>query len=225
MISKYEIDNYTRDKCYRCYRAKTSCMCKYVSQINTNTKFVILMHPREFKKTKNGTGHFTHLSLKNSAIYVGIDFSNHNVINTLIDDKTNNCFILYPGVDTIKLNTHNIKEVNKTNVIFIIDSTWACSKKMLRVSKNLHNLPRVSFEHTKSSAFKIKTQPNSYCLSTIESTLCVLELLNHHKIENIETKKFDNFLQPFEKMVEYQMSCAISNGDETVRYKKPYKKL
>ena len=225
MISKLEIDHDTRDKCYKCFRPFTSCICKYVNKIDTQTKFIILMHPREFKKTKNGTGHFTHLSLPNSQIYIGIDFSNNKAINDIVDNPLHNCYILYPGVDTIKLNNTNIKEENKTNVIFIIDSTWACSKKMLRVSKNLHHLQRVSFEHTKASAFKIKTQPNSYCLSTIESTLCVLELLNHHKIENIENKKLENFLNPFEKMVEYQFNCAISSGDETVRYKKPYKKL
>jgi DTW domain-containing protein YfiP len=183
------------------------------------------MHPREFKKTKNGTGHFTHLSLPNSQIHIGVDFSNNKSINTIIDDSSNNCYILYPGKDTIKLNTQNIYEENKKNIIFIIDSTWACSVKMLRVSKNLHHLPRISFEHSKISIFKIKTQPNSYCLSTIESTLSVLELLNFHNIESIEKDKFKNFLQPFEKMVEYQMGCAIEAGDESVRYKKPYKKL
>lgn len=224
MISRFEIDHETRDKCYKCYRPLSSCMCRYVHQIETKTKFVILMHPREFKKTKNGTGHFTHLSLINSSIYIGIDFSEHKEINDIINNPSNNCFILYPGVDTIKLNNQTIQEDYKTNIIFIIDSTWACSKKMLRVSKNLHNIPRVSFEHTKSSAFKIKTQPNSYCLSTIESTLCILELLNYHNIENIETNKLDNFLEPFNKMVEYQMNCAISSGDESVRYKKAYKK-
>ncbi|MEA3314882.1 MAG: tRNA-uridine aminocarboxypropyltransferase, partial [Campylobacterota bacterium] len=182
MISKLEIDHQTRDKCYKCYRPFSSCMCKYVNKIETKTKFVILMHPREFKKTKNGTGHFTNISLVNSNIYIGIDFSEHKEINDIINNHSNNCFILYPGVDTIKLNNQTIQEGDKTNVIFIIDSTWACSKKMLRVSKNLHNIPRVSFEHRKSSAFKIKTQPNSYCLSTIESTLCILELLNYHNI-------------------------------------------
>ncbi len=225
MISKLEIDHNTREKCYKCYRPKSSCMCKYVNEIDTKTKFIILMHPREFKKTKNGTGHFTHLSLPNSQIYIGIDFSNNVKINNIVNNSSYNCFILYPGKDTIKLNNTNIQEKNKTNVIFIIDSTWACSVKMLRLSKNLHHLQRVSFEHSKSSAFKIKTQPNSYCLSTIESTLCVLELLNKHKIENIKDDKLLNFLKPFEKMVDYQFNCAIESGDETVRYKKPYIKL
>ena len=225
MISKYEIDNNTREKCYKCYRPKSSCMCQYVNKIETKTKFIILMHPREFKKTKNGTGHFTHLSLPNSQIYIGIDFSQNKAINEIINNPSNSCFILYPGDDAIKLNKINISKKDKTDVIFIIDSTWACSVKMLRLSKNLHHLQRVSFEHTKSSAFKIKTQPNSYCLSTIESTLCVLELLNNNKIENIKQIDLNNFLRPFEKMVEYQFNCAIASGDETVRYKKPYKKL
>ena len=214
----------TREKCYNCYRPKSSCMCSHITKIQTNTKFIILMHPKEFRKTKNGTGHFTHLSLPNSQIFIGIDFSNHKQINSIINNDKNNCFILYPDKNSINLNEQNIKKQNKSTVIFIIDSTWACSVKILRVSKNLHNLPKVSFTHTKSSQFKIKTQPNSYCLSTIESTLCLLELLNMHNIESIKKEHFQNFLKPFEKMVEYQVKCSLESGDETIRYKIPYRK-
>jgi hypothetical protein len=59
----------------------------------------------------------------------------------------------------------------------------------------------------------------------MESTLCIIELLNYHKIELISKEKLNSFLSPFEHMVDYQFNCAISSGDETVRYKKPYKKL
>lgn len=209
-----------RDKCYSCYRPKSSCMCKYIKPFDTDTQFIILMHPKEYKKTKNGTGHFTNLSLKNSQIFIGIDFNNNKIINDIINDKSKNSFVLYPGEDSINLNEQSIKEKNKTNVIFIIDSTWPCSKKILAVSKNIQTLPKISFTHNKISAFKIKTQPNKVCLSTIESTLCILELLNQHKIENIEENNLSNFLKPFTKMVEYQVSHAGSY----IRYKKPYKK-
>jgi len=178
------------------------------------------MHPKEYKKTKNGTGHFTHLSLKNSQIFVGIDFNEHKIINNILKDKSKNSFVLYPGEDSVNLTKHSIKEKNKTNVIFIIDSTWPCSKKILAVSKNIQALPKISFTHNKISNFKIKTQPSKICLSTIESTLCILELLNQHKIENIKEDSLSNFLRPFEKMVEYQVSHAGSH----IRYKKPYKK-
>ncbi len=176
----------------------------------------MLMHPKEFKKTKNGTGHFTNLSLNNCEYYVGIDFNEHIKINEAINSTSNNCYVLYPDDNSINLNTQSIKDLNKTNVIFIIDSTWPCSKKILAVSKNIQKLPKVSFTHTKHSQFKIKTQPNSYCLSTIESTLCVLELL--------EGKNFDGFLKPFEKMVEYQLKCSIDVEGSNVRYKIPYKR-
>lgn len=212
------IENKTRQKCYKCYRPKSSCMCKYVNTIDTNTKFVILMHPKEFKKTKNGTGRFTHISLPNSLLFIGIDFNTHPDINEMLCNPNNNCFVLYPHINSIKLNEINIQQDNKTNIIFIIDSTWPCSKKILAVSKNINALPKVSFEHIKSSKFKIKTQPNPYCLSTIESTLCVLELLNYHKIEKIEDVKLVNFLQPFTKMVEYQVNCVTQPNRKIPRF-------
>jgi len=211
-------ENLNRDKCYKCYRPMSSCMCKYINPLQTNTEFIILMHPKEFKKTKNGTGRFTHLALPNSKLYIGIDFNNHSYINNLISDESTNCFVLYPHENSIKLNTQTIQEENKKNVIFIIDSTWPCSRKILAVSKNINQLPKISFTHTKASNFQFKTQPNEYCLSTIESTLCILELLNHHKIENIEQNALEKFLHPFNKMVEYQISCIENSSIKKPRF-------
>jgi len=196
-------------------------MCSYIKTIDTNTKFVILMHDKEFRKTKNGTGHFTNLSLNNCKLYVGVDFSKHKAVNELLDDKNNDCYVLYPSKDSINLNTTKLSN-NKRNVIFIIDSTWACSKTLLYASPNINCLPKISFSHTKTSNFKIKIQPEEHCLSTIESTLCVLELLNINGNENI--KNLNNFLKPFEKMVEYQISCS-NNESKDIRYKVPLSKI
>lgn len=213
----------SRGICYKCDRPKTSCMCKYTKALDTNTKFIILMHPKEHRKTKNGTGRFTHLNLKNSEIFIGIDFTNNKKINELI--QSHNCFILYPGEKSINLNKEPLSDgYNKKNLIFIIDSTWACSKKMIRESTNIKDLPKVSFEYEKPSNFKIKTQPSSYCLSTIESTLCVLKHLNKHNLEEIKKDEFEYFLEPFNQMIKYQLSCLNETTTEKIRYKKPYKK-
>jgi len=212
-----------RENCYVCYRPISSCVCKHTPEaVKTNSKFVILMHPKEFRKTKNGTGHITRNSLTNSEVLIGIDFTNNKRVNELINGGDYEPYLLYPHENSIKLNTEALPS-NKKPVIFILDSTWACSKKMLRTSKNLQNLKKISFLNNKSSQFKIKTQPNQYCLSTIESTLCVLEQLNRLKVENIKTDSLDNFLNPFEKMVDYQLKC-IKEENGFVRYKRPYKK-
>jgi len=182
-------------------------MCSHITPIETKTRFVILMHPKEFRKTKNGTGHFTNLSLTNCEMHVGVDFSQNEKINKIIDNHT--CYVLYPSDTSIKLNEQSISKEGKDIVLFLIDSTWPCSRAMLRASPNIDALQKVSFTHTKSSAFIFKEQPQNYCLSTMESTLCVLELLNKYQLENIETKSLENFLSPFHKMVEYQLSCNL----------------
>jgi DTW domain-containing protein YfiP len=164
------------------------------------------MHPKEFRKTKNGTGHFTNLSLTNCELHVGIDFTEHIAINAIIKNPSNVCYTLYPNENSINLNEESIGEEKRNTVIFLIDSTWPCSRAILTASPNIDALQKVSFTHTEISKFTFKEQPKEYCLSTMESTLCVLKLLNTHNSEKIERKKLDHFLLPFEKMVKYQLS-------------------
>lgn len=199
-------------------------MCNHITPIETNTKFIILMHPKEFQKTKNGTGYLTYLSLKNSVIYRGIDFTNYKEINALINDINNNCFILYPDNNSIDITKVNIQKENKTNVIFIIDATWPCSRSIIKNSPNIASLPKISFQYKTPSQFKIKTQPNAYCLSTIESTRCVLQELTKHDIESLNTTQLTNFLKPFKQMVAYQVDRAKETNDGNEREKLAYKK-
>ena len=176
------------------------------------------MHPKEFKKVKNGTGRLTHLALDNSELFIGSDFTNHNKINDII--AIHDCFILYPSSDAINLTKSKVNQtINKPMAIFIIDSTWACSKKILRDSMNLKNLRYLSFSSTKLSQFKIKEQPQEHFLSTIESTLEVLELLNKWHLESIKKNDLDNFLNPFKKMVEYQLRCIANSSSDATRFK------
>ncbi len=187
-------------------------MCKYVHKVDTKTHFVILMHPKEFKKTKNNTGKLTHQALPNSQIIVDEDFTNNTKVNSLISDQRNRCFTLYPDEKAISLNSNSIYEKDKNIVIFILDATWACANKMLRLSTNLQDLQSISFDHKMTSSYQIKKQPNELYLSTIESTLCVLEL-----IEDLSQKDIKNFLNPFNEMVKYQVKR--SNEEKNIRFR------
>ncbi len=193
-------------------------MCEYCEDIQTDTKFVVLMHPKEFKKVKNNTGHFTHQSLKNSELFVGIDFSNNQRINEII--ATHESYILFPSVDALNISKTNPKTSSKPLAIFIIDSTWACTKKMFTLSKNLNTLKHMSFTTTKTSCYEIKVQPNEAYLSTIESTQVVLEALNNWKIEAIKEKQLQNFIKPFFKMIEYQKELIANPRSHAVRFKR-----
>jgi len=168
------------------------------------------MHPKEYKKEKNGTGHMTKLQLENSEIIVGVDFTNNTRVNELLNKENSSSFLLYPGKENFNLSTRESSEIipfmgNNPN-IFILDGTWPCARKMLKMSKNLQTLKRVSFDNEIKSKFIIKQQPESLCLSTIESTYTVLNLLKESGLEQYDTK---DFLLPFEKMLDYQVECIL----------------
>lgn len=213
-------------------RPSSTCICKHISPFKTKARFIILMHPKEYKKEKNGTGHMTKLQLKNSEIIVGVNFTNNNRVNEILT-KEKNSFLLYPGKDNFNLSIRESSEINSfmgTNPhIFILDGTWPCARKMLKLSKNLQNLKRVSFDNKIKSKFIIKQQPNSLCLSTIESVYTVLNLLKEGDLEQCETK---DFLIPFEKMIEHQLEYLLnpnsknysSTAKKTIIPKDMYKK-
>ena len=193
-------------------------MCGYIKSIDTDTKFVILMHPKEFKKVKNNTGFFTHLSLSNSEVFIGIDFSEHSKVNEII--ATHESYILFPSEGALNLTTTKPQLRSKPLAIFLIDSTWACAKKIFLSSSNLQNLKHMSFTSTKTSQYQIKVQPDAAYLSTIESTLVVLELLDKQGIEHLESSDLEGFLTPFFKMIEYQKELIANPLSHAVRFKR-----
>ncbi len=197
-------------------------------------RFVILMHPKESKKEKNGTGYMTNLQLENSEVIVGVDFSENKRVNEILNNTENSTFLLYPGKDNFNLSLRAGAEVNaflgKKPHVFILDGTWPCARKMLKLSKNLQGLKRVSFDNTIKSKFVIKQQPEPLCLSTIESVCTVLNLL---KIATFEECNTSSFLLPFEKMIEQQIACILDpnnknhyrpNKNPTITPKNMYKK-
>ncbi|WP_282038337.1 tRNA-uridine aminocarboxypropyltransferase [Saccharicrinis aurantiacus] len=208
----------TRSKCYICMRPSSSCICKHTNPIQTNTRFIILMHPKEYKYEKNGTGRMTKLQLENSEIIVGVDFTENKRVNEILNNKANSSFLLYPGKENFNLSLRNGAEINSfmgTNpCIFVLDGTWPCARKMLKLSTNLQQLQRVSFDNEIKSKFIIKQQPESLCLSTIESVHTVLNLLNKGELEQCET---EGFLLPFEKMLEYQVECILNPHNNSYR--------
>ena len=217
-----EVEN-PRKKCYTCMRPAVTCICKHLNPIKTKIRFIILMHPMEYKKEKNGTGHMTKLQLENSEIIVGVDFTNNDRVNEILNKENSTSLLLYPGKENFNLSTRESSEIisfmGEAPHLFLLDATWPCARKMLKQSKNLQELKRVSFDNEIKSKFIIKQQPEPLCLSTIESVYTVINLLNEGEFEQCDTK---DFLLPFEKMIEFQVECILNPSNN---YYRPAKNL
>ena len=198
------------EKCWSCFRPLSSCYCRYIEKIETDVHFVFLMHPKEAYHQKTGTGRLAHLTLINSEIIIGIDFTTNPRVKELLSTPDYFPLLLYPDKQAWTANSLNeenltLKEKtgNRKLLVFVIDATWFFAKKMLRLSPNIYNLPKISFAGKYLSQFKFKTQPAEECVSTIESCYYLLNELSAAKvIESVNTEPLMNI---FKRMVNFQI--------------------
>lgn len=212
----------SRDMCYRCFWPKNLCWCGSITPMSTETHFVFLMHPKEYKQEKAGTGRLTHLCLQNSEIQMGIGFDDHEAVQALIKDPAYKAVLLYPGETAKNLSKGELTRADlggRPLRVFLIDATWACARKMLRLSPTLQALPRIMFTPGAPSRFLIKQQPQEGCLSTLEAT--------HELLTALERSALDSYALPeqllglFARMQQFQIDCARDPSRPGYR-KRPY---
>lgn len=175
----------------------------------TATKFVFLMHPKEFKREKANTGRLTHLCLPNSEIHMGIAFDEHPAVQALISDPTNLAVLLYPGPTARNLSKGDLTAADlqgRRLVVLLLDSTWAGARKMLRLSPSLQRLPRIMFNASLKSRYVIKQQPQEGCLSTLEATHELLLALERTGLDRYPLA--EQLLNVFARMQDFQIKCA-----------------
>jgi len=195
-----------RELCFRCMRPLNSCYCKYIKEVETKVKFVFLMHPKELKRQRTGTGRLASLSLPGSEIIMGVDFTNNKRLNDLLNDSQYYPVLMYPGPDAWNSHKEGFKQAigDKTLLVLLIDSTWFCSKKMIKSSQNIMALPKISFYGNYKSIFTFKTEPAEYCVSTIESCYYLIKELQDADIENPNANP-EPLMDVFKKMIQYQL--------------------
>lgn len=209
--------------CLTCRRRLLTCVCQYLRPFETRSRFIILMHPMEFKKEKVGTGRFTNLILKNSEIIVDVGFDENKRFLEVLKDENYQTVILYPGEVTIDLSKSESAEKlgEKPLQFIVIDGTWPCAKKMMKLTTKLHHLTRVSFDTLRISEFQVKHQPLPGCLSTVESIHQVMLDLNRLGTEKTHGAE-ENLMEVFRKTVQQQIELAQDPTRQGYR-KKPFK--
>lgn len=189
-------------------------------------KFVFLMHPKEAYHQHTGTGRLASLSLPDSEIIVGVDFSQNRRLSQLLSDSRYFPLVLYPADDAYTARSPELNQAleqvgggeregaqntvpaaaSKRLLVIVVDATWFFAKKMLRLSPNVRSLPKLSFQRQYQSEFTFKRQPAAGCVSTIESC--------YHLIRELQAAGLvDSALDPsplmtvFRRMVDFQLEA------------------
>jgi DTW domain-containing protein YfiP len=190
--------------------------------METRTRFVFLMHPKEFKQEKAGTGRLTQLCLPNSELHMGLDFSHDETVGDLVDDPRNYPVLLYPGPQARNLTNGELQATDfggRRLVVFLLDATWSGARKMLRLSPGLQRLPRIMFTPAAPSRYVIKQQPQEGCLSTLEAVHELLTVLQQSGLDDYPLP--GQLLGIFQRMQEFQLQCAADPARAGYR-RRPY---
>lgn len=150
-----------------------------------------------------------HLSLRNSLLVEGVDFSADERIHRELHSSTGFPVLLFPGEDALNLSRRSPKErmalvpAGRQWVVFVLDGTWKSVRKMLRLSHNLANLPKVCFDPPSPSNYRIRRQPQAHCYSTLEAIHQVLDLLT---ARGPTQPPHDNLLLVFRSVIDRQLT-------------------
>ena len=162
-----------RVRCLRCRRPEIVCYCAALPTLPTQTRVVILQHPRE-RDMPIGTARMATLCLPNSELRVGIDWSTDAVLARALADPARPAILLYPGPDAKDVLTD--PPVGPVTLV-VVDGTWSQAKVVVRDNPVLQALPRYAFSAPAPSQYRIRKEPRAEYVSTIEALMYVLGAL------------------------------------------------
>ncbi len=186
-------ENEPRPTCYRCFRPRLRCVCDLVPRVRNRTPVIILQHPRE-RFHPFGTATLAKLGLERLQVHVAWRHPQRKAwLRFEPGDR-----LLFPDPTAPELR----ELATLPRRLVVVDGTWAHARRVLLDSGLLDTVPRVRLDPDAPSRYRIRREPSAECLSTLESVVAALRVLEP------ETKGFDALLAAFDAMVERQLELS-----------------
>lgn len=191
----------------------TVCYCSKLPHLPTQTRVVILQHPRERDKAI-GTARMATLCLPSSELLVGREWGDHPGLAKAMSDPARPPALLFPGPGARDV----LAEPPSTPItLIVVDGTWSQAKNLVRDNPVLNTLPRYAFSAPEPSEYRIRKEPSIEVVSTIEALMHVLGALEG------DPARFRSLLDPFRAMVDSQLEAQALRPSRRVRQVRPFR--
>lgn len=150
---------------------------------------MILQHDDEISHPK-GTGVLATLTFEKSCLYPTSEFK----LETHKEINLDNTLVLYPSDDS---NAFEFYDLDKIKNLIVLDGTWRTAKRILKADQSLSQIPKVHLPAGLTGNNPMRPGPNENYLSTFESSLYALEILdqnNYKESLNSLQKMNENYL-------------------------------
>ncbi|HIF9086551.1 TPA: tRNA-uridine aminocarboxypropyltransferase [Photobacterium damselae] len=186
--------------CKQCGKAIKACICHWIQTIDAKTELWILQHPSETKRAI-GTARILTLSLPNSRLFVGEDFSTHQELNQLLADPCRQAYVIYPGEGALPISqvAQSAADTSAIQTLILLDGTWKKAFKMWQLSSNLQQLPAVMLDNADNGNYRIRKSPKENGVSTVEAGFLALSAMEPPQ------SRYIPLLETFERMIDFQI--------------------
>jgi DTW domain-containing protein YfiP len=175
------------------------CFCDAIPRIDNRTDILILQHVAERFHPFN-TARIVQKALRRCQL-----IADHNQrLGTQPLPIQANAGLLYPGADAPLLTECPAAE--RPDQLVIIDGTWHQAKTIVRDVPQLRDLPCFRLTPSSPGQYRIRREPDSQSLSTLEATVAALQALEP------DTVGLDQLLSAFNEMVENQLGHPASHA-------------
>lgn len=176
-------------QCDQCQKPISLCVCDSIEPQPTQLHVLILQHPQE-PDHEMGTALLAHLALLNSTLKIGLSWRSLNDALGRKEVNASRWAVLYlgSGVKSDLKKLPPLQFVSKKGVptqtpndlegIVLLDGSWSQAKTLWWRNPWLLKLKRAILTPQHASLYgKLRREPRRECLSTIEATAEILELL------------------------------------------------
>jgi DTW domain-containing protein YfiP len=204
-----------RPVCSGCLRPQRTCICRWITPLDSVTEVLFLQHPLEVGQAK-GSAFLLHASLTNSRLIVGEAFAEEELRALLYapfahDDAQAEIYplLLYPddhkpADEAAPIHSEQLAVRHR---LIVLDATWRKSRKMVYLNPLLQRLPRLALHNPPASRYAIRKAHRSDQLSTFEATCYALMQLEQND------SKYRQLLTAFDGFVTQQQSYVPAADD------------
>ncbi|NOY94500.1 MAG: DTW domain-containing protein, partial [Deltaproteobacteria bacterium] len=187
------LDVDARPTCYRCFKPRSTCVCSSITPVDNRTRVFVLQHPRE-RAHPIGTARFVDLGLSNSELISACSAARDLRVPMALPPGTG---LLFPREDARDLE--DVPTSERPRQLVVLDGTWSQARTLYRQNAWLHALPHFRLSPSAPSRYRIRREPSPECVSTLESVLLALRILEP------ETRGFPALLRAFDAMIDAQI--------------------
>ncbi|BAP41067.1 DTW domain-containing protein [Pseudomonas sp. 21LCFQ02] len=191
----------SRQRCERCLRPLSHCLCALIPSLDSRTRVLVLQHPSEVGHALN-TARLATLGLRNAQLLVGEVFDD---LPQLLHQPGYQARLLFPGAQAEVVAP--VPADGLPTLLVVPDGTWRKARKLLHLNPALAALPRLSLAQVTASRYRLRKAPGPEALSTLESIVQALQVLE-------APTGFDALLKPFDALIDGQIAAM---GDEVYR--------